>query len=127
MRLVIDSGEVDPVEARAYVASIVGPRRAPNGRGSTFTLVQGGPAILIARNNTTENVLFIQTFVEVAFTEYTPGVLLRYTKSGGGGPRAVFGFTGANGSSQSFILYPGEELYVAADNPGTLNVFESRF
>lgn len=125
MRLVIDSGEVDPVEARAYVASIVGPRRAPNGRGSTFPVQP--QAALIARNNTTENVLFIQTFFETAIGQFVGGVELRFTKSGGSGPRAAFLFTGTTGNSQSFVLYPGEELYVSSPNPGTINVFEARF
>lgn len=127
MRLVIDSGaseaqdDEELLTARAYVASVVGPRRAPQGRSKTIS----GPVTnaLVARNDTQSRVLFVTVSSTVAAATFS--------KTPGGASLAV-GFNGNAGTpslpnAASFILYPSEELYLNTTGAAAFSVFESRF
>lgn len=116
MKVTLDTagGEGDNLQARAYLAAIVGPFRRPSGRprtavGPTNTFVE------LAVNNTVDRILFVHVS---AFTSGASAVLFYAQTQGGGNPVADRSET--NVGIKDIILYPGEQVYGAVLT-GTVN------
>jgi hypothetical protein len=126
MKIVIDTGDdnvQDEVLARAYIAAVVGPYRAPQGRPPTIgPLAAGAQMTQVAVNGTSKNVLF----VTVSIVSGVAGQLI-FSKDTATSPGAS---TPQASSTRHFILKPGETL--AVGQPGAVvglfvGVTEERF
>lgn len=117
-------GPLDPTTQflwRQLVAAMVGPQRRLYGSVRTITDPSGTGTTVLAANRSNSTVLSVSVAVNA-------NALVTFTRNqGSANPNSGFSRAMAVGSTEHFVLLPGDELY-AATNPGTVFIVsESEF
>lgn len=105
------AGDLNPAEARAAVAAIVGPQRIPFGSQRTFAINIGAQVVSVeaaAHGSSSSNPLYVEI-------RQLTGALNAYLV--GPSPNLAPGFNStilptALNQPFSFLLYPGERLFI---------------